>query len=124
MSSGALSKILLIVDDEVNITNTYRRVFERQGFDVLTAFGAMEAMELMLKEQVDIVVMDINMPQVDGVALFGAIKHLRKNVRVLVSSVYSIDEQKERIKEADGYFDKSDSNDVLVDMVTGLFKNA
>ncbi len=123
VSGCALPKILLIVEDEVNIANTYHRVFSRQGLEVLTALSTAEARDLLAKERVDIVVMDINMPEIDGAVLFQAIKAFHKNVKVLVSSVYSIDEQKERIKEADGYFDKSDSNDVLVDMVTGLLKS-
>jgi hypothetical protein len=38
----------------------------------------------------------------------------------VVSSVYPIEEQKERIKDADAYFDKSDGQDVLLGMVSAL----
>ena len=72
VSGCALPKILLIVEDEVNIANTYHRVFSRQGLEVLTALSTAEARDLLAKERVDIVVMDINMPEIDGAVLFQA----------------------------------------------------
>jgi hypothetical protein len=43
-----------------------------------------------------------------------------KNIKIIVSSVYPIDEQRERIKNADGYFDKSDGKDVLLSIALDL----
>ena len=114
------TKKLLIVDDESSIRNYFFRLFSRHGFDVLTAPNAMEANELLVREKVDVVFLDIKMAEVEGDVLFELLRSFHHNVKVVVSSVYPIEEQKERIKDADAYFDKSDGQDVLLGMVSAL----
>ena len=114
------TKRLLIVDDESSIRNNLFRLFSRRGFDVLTAPNAVEANELLVREKVDIVFLDIRMDEVDGDVLFELLRAFHRNVKVVVSSVYPIEEQKERIKDADAYYDKSDGQDVLLGMVSAL----
>ncbi len=119
-SPSRLPKRLLVVDDEMYIRNAYVRIFEKQGFEVLTASNAMEANEVLLHEHVDIVFLDINMAEVDGVDFFEAVRCFHKKIKVVVSSVYPIDDQRERIKGADAYFDKSDGKDVLLSLALDL----
>jgi DNA-binding response OmpR family regulator len=114
------AKKLLIVDDESNIRNNFFRFFSRRGFDVLTAPSAMEANELLVREKVDVVFLDLNMAEVEGDIFYELIRAFHHNVKVVVSSVYPIEEQKERVKDADAYFDKSDGQDVLLGMVSAL----
>jgi|GEM_PF-1619704 len=114
------TKRLLIIDDESSIRNYFFRLFSRHGFDVLTAPNAMEANELLVREKVDVVFLDIKMDEVEGDVLFELLRAFHHNVKVVVSSVYPIEEQKERIKDADAYFDKSDGQDVLLGMVSAL----
>jgi len=56
---------MLVIDDETHITDAYRRVFSKDGLDVLTASNAIQANDLLAHEKVDIVLLDINMPEVD-----------------------------------------------------------
>ena len=111
---------ILVIDDEAYIVDAYRRVFSKDGFDVLTASNAMQAHELLAREKIDIVLLDINMPEVDGSTLFELIRTFHKNIKVVVSSVYPIDEQKEKIKDADAYFDKSDGKESLLGIISSL----
>lgn len=111
---------MLVIDDETHIIDAYRRVLSKEGFDVLTASNAMQANELLAHEKIDIILLDINMPEVDGTVLFDLIRTFHSKVKVVVASVYSIDEQKERIKDADAYFDKSDGKDVLLGIISSL----
>ena len=115
------AKRMLIIDDEAKIREMYRHIFYSIGYDVETAGDAANALNLLARNKFDVVLLDINMPKVDGSILFEAMKVSHKDVKVVVSSVYSIQEQQERIKDADGYFDKSDSKDVLISLVTSLF---
>jgi CheY-like chemotaxis protein len=117
----SLKRRMLVIDDETHITDAYRRVFSRDGLDVLTASNAMQANDLLAHEKVDIVLLDINMPEVDGAVFFELIRTFHQNIKVVVSSVYPVDEQKERIKDADAYFDKSDGKDVLRGIISSLF---
>jgi CheY-like chemotaxis protein len=114
------AKKLLIVDDEANIRHNFFRLFSRRGFDVLTAPGAIEANELLVREKVDVVFLDLKMNEVEGDIFYELLRAFHHNVKVVVSSVYPIEEQKERIKDADAYFDKSDGQDVLLGMVSAL----
>jgi CheY-like chemotaxis protein len=118
--SKMATKKLLIVDDESSIRNYFFRLFSRRGYDVLTAPNAMEANELLVREKVDVVFLDIKMAEVEGDVLFELLRTFHHSVKVVVSSVYPIEEQKERIKDADAYFDKSDGQDVLLGMVSAL----
>ena len=116
------SKRLLVIDDEARIRDTYRRLFWHYGFEVLTASNATEANDLLVRNKFDIVLLDIKMAEVDGSVFFGIIRTFHKNVKIVVSSVYSIDEQKERIQDADAYFDKSDGKDVLLGIILSLLE--
>ncbi len=111
---------LLVIDDEALIRDTYRRLFWHYGFEVFTASNATQANELLVKNKFDIVLLDINMAEVDGSIFFGLIRTFHKNIKVVISSVYSIDEQKERIEGADAYFDKSDGKDALLGIIASL----
>ena len=48
------------------------------------------------------------------------LKRGHQQVKVIVTSVYPLEEQRERIRNADAYFDKSDSHDVLLKLVSNL----
>jgi len=111
---------LLVVDDESSIRNLYRRVFSPRGFDVLTASNAVEAREILIRERIDIIFLDINMAEIEGDILYEIIRAFHPELKVVVASVYPLEEQKERIMNADAYFDKSDSQDVLLQIVSNL----
>jgi two-component system cell cycle sensor histidine kinase/response regulator CckA len=72
---------LLIVDDEPLMTDLFRQSMTRHGFRVLTATGGKEALEIVAKEPVDLVITDMTMPGMDGVtfahALFAQLPHLK-----------------------------------------------
>ena len=114
-------KKILVIDDEARIREMYRKVFCPRGYDVMTAGNAVEARDLLARNKFDVVLLDIKMAEVDGSVFFKEIRTFHKNIKVVVSSVYSINEQKERIIDADGYFDKSDDRDVLVSLISSLF---
>jgi len=114
------AKRMLVIDDEIRIREMYEYIFDSIGYEVLTAGNAMDAHEILVRNKFDIVLLDINMAEVDGATLFEVIRAFHKNIKVVVSSVYSINEQKGRIKDADGYFDKSDDTDVLTSLISSL----
>jgi DNA-binding response OmpR family regulator len=120
--SRNLFKKILIVDDEIKVTHAYKLLFLHEGFHVFMSTGAVQAKDILTREQIDVVVMDINMPDVTGAELFENIRAFHKGAKVLVASVHSIDEQKERVKNADGYFDKTDSIEDLIVKVKGMIK--
>ena len=112
---------ILIVDDDAVMRMVLRTIFEQEGFSNITeAVNGQEGWEKTLALLPDIVFLDINMPEVEGDTLFELIRAFHQNVKVVISSVYPMEEQKERIKDADAYFDKSDSQDSLLEIVSSL----
>ncbi|MDP2810731.1 MAG: response regulator [Rhodocyclaceae bacterium] len=57
---------LLFVDDEASILSSLRRLFRQHGYNILTAEGGAQGMEVLEKEPVDLVVSDMRMPEMDG----------------------------------------------------------
>lgn len=111
---------MLVIDDEMKIRILYKNFFDSKGYEVETACNAIEAHGLLVHNKYDIVLLDINMAEVDGATLFEIIRTFHKRIKVVISSVYSINEQRERVKDADAYFDKSDDKEVLLSTVSSL----
>ena len=62
-----MNKKILIVDDDIDARAILRVFFTREGFDVLEAADGYDAVEKALKNQPDLVIMDMAMPLMDGV---------------------------------------------------------
>jgi DNA-binding response OmpR family regulator len=58
---------ILVVDDVEEIALLVSRVLKRAGYQVVTANDARTALKLMEKQAIDLVVLDINMPMIDGI---------------------------------------------------------
>jgi two-component system chemotaxis response regulator CheY len=69
-------KRILVVDDSEMIRNFHCYILKNAGFDVLSAIDGADGLEKMLMNKVDLVVTDINMPNMDGLTF---IKHIRAN---------------------------------------------
>ena len=60
---------ILIVDDEKEINDLIRSYLIKEGFQPLSAFNGMEAMELIKKEPVDLIILDVMLPDIEGPSL-------------------------------------------------------
>ena len=106
---------ILVVDDDRQIREIYRRVLEIEGYPTAEA-GDWEAVTEALLEHPDIglILLDIHMPDVSGDVVYRVARLHDPHIRVIVSSVYPLDEQKRIILKADDYFDKSEGTGLLV----------
>lgn len=68
-----MSKNIMIIDDEIEILNMLKRYFMLNGYDVITAAGGQDALG-KLNLQPDIILLDINMPDIDGISLCKSIR--------------------------------------------------
>ncbi len=82
---------MLIVDDESNVARTLQMVFEREGFEVRTAFSCAEALKVLsAKPPLDVVITDLNMEREDiGLEVARAAQKLRKRPVVVVCTGYA-----------------------------------
>ena len=111
---------ILIVDDENKIRDVYKQMFVKHGYDVRVASNAVEARELLRKEKINLILLDINMREVNGVELYEVIQSFHTDAKVIVSSVHSIEDQKDMIPSAQDYFDKSEGLRALVNKVRNV----
>jgi UDP-3-O-[3-hydroxymyristoyl] N-acetylglucosamine deacetylase len=80
-----MSKIL-IIDDEKDILNTLSSILEDEGFAVSKAMDGKEGLAIFDKEKPDIVLLDVWMPELDGIQVLKRIKKKNKNAIVIVIS--------------------------------------
>jgi response regulator RpfG family c-di-GMP phosphodiesterase len=77
---------LLFVDDEANILTALQRLFRMQGYRIITAPGGAEALTLLQREKVDLIISDMRMPLMDGATfLEQAAKQWPQTVRILLT---------------------------------------
>jgi CheY-like chemotaxis protein len=87
------SETILFVDDEQNVLDICERFLRRLGYSVLTARNGQEALETYEKNKanIDIVVIDMIMPGMNGRELFDQLRMIEPSLRALVSTGYSIE---------------------------------
>ncbi|MDI6760615.1 MAG: sigma-54 dependent transcriptional regulator [Candidatus Brocadiaceae bacterium] len=79
---------VLVVDDEVNLLKTLSDVLNRNGYEVSVAKDGPSALGLIEKNGFDIALLDIRMPQMDGVELLERIKARHPDVEVIIMTAY------------------------------------
>lgn len=75
---------LMLVDDEERFLTTTSKLLERKGHDVKTALSGQEALEKLSTHEVHVVILDVKMPGMDGVATLKEIKKLFPLVEVIM----------------------------------------
>ena len=121
---------LLIVDDEKSVLEVSQEMLETLGYTALMAKGGREAVEMYQahKENIDLVILDMIMPDMGGGETYDELKGINPQVKVLLSSGYSINGQASEIlkRGCDGFiqkpFDVKDLSrkvrDILVKKIT------
>ena len=110
---------VLIIDDEPELRNLIRRLLELEGFSVLTAGTSAEALEILHKNEIDIVVSDVRLPDKSGLELLPIIKKQFPSIENIILTAYGrIEDGVNAIK--DGAFDyivKGDEDNKLIFVV-------
>ena len=113
---------ILAVDDESVILDSFRKILVVAGYSVDTVLTGPEALGLVRKNPYDFVFTDFKMPDMDGVEVTKAVKHLRPDVDVVMITGYaSIESAVETMKQgAMDYVQKPFAEDELVALVGKL----
>ncbi len=95
-----LSPTLLVVDDDESNLESLNGVFAREGFKVLLAPGGQEALEVVRRERVDVVLTDLMMPDMDGLDRLRSIKTVSPETEVILMTAYgTVERAVEAMKE-------------------------
>ena len=81
-------KKILIVDDDQDICETLSDILDEEGYDVVTASDGQEALEKIRQGSFNLVITDIKMPIMDGMALLKEIEKSHKDIEVIVITSY------------------------------------
>jgi len=82
-------KRILVVDDEDPIRDYLKEELTEEGYEVLMATSAPEALKIIEKEDLDLVILDIRMPGMTGVEALPRILGLKENLPVILNTAYS-----------------------------------
>jgi DNA-binding response OmpR family regulator len=106
-------KRILLVDDEESIQLLYREEFEDEGYVVDSAYNGTEALARFRENPPDLVILDINMPGMNGIEVLRQMKELRSDLPVILSSAYQEYKQDFGTWASEAYVVKSANMDEL-----------
>ncbi|MEW6400446.1 MAG: response regulator [Chloroflexota bacterium] len=112
---------ILYVEDNPDNRNLVRRVLVAEGYTVLEAGNASQALEKLQEGSTDLILMDINMPDMDGYTLTAKIKGMPKYARIpivaVTANVMRGDREKSLEAGCDGYIQKPIDIDTLAQQI-------
>jgi DNA-binding response OmpR family regulator len=106
-------KKILLVDDEDSIHLLYREELEEEGYEIHSALSGEEALAQLKVIVPDLVILDINMPGINGIDVLRQIKEMNPSLPVILSSAYQEFKQDLATWASDEYIVKSSNLDEL-----------
>jgi len=100
-------KTILVVDDDDSIRRLIELELKDDGYEVLTAANAQDALKLVQTEPLDLVILDIRMPGMDGLEALPRILGLKEGLKVILNTAYSQYQESFMSWAADAYIIKS-----------------
>ncbi len=109
------NKTVLVVEDEQGIRDAMAKILSKEGYQVLTACNGEEAVDIVQKDPVDLVLTDLKMPKIDGAELLKIVKTISPDVEVLLITGHgTVDIAVEVMKEGAYDFIQKPFNKVTV----------
>lgn len=112
-------RTVMVVDDRVGIRKLLHEVLHGAGYNVITAAGGSEAIEIIRQQSVDLVLLDMKMSGMDGLETLTLLKNVCPKVIIMIMTAY---EELEVLKEASrrgaaGYISKPFDIEELKDVI-------
>jgi two-component system response regulator len=117
-------RVLLIADDNPEIRELYKEEFEGDGYKVHTAADGNEAVAKTREIRPDLVILDIGMPEKDGLEVIGEISRLNGGTPVIVNTAYPLFKMDFRAYHATAWIEKSGDISPLKSAVRQLVQPA
>jgi two-component system cell cycle response regulator DivK len=112
---------ILYVEDNPDNRSLIRRVLNSEGYAVVEAVNAAQAIHKLETESIDLILMDINMPDMDGYTLTAKIKGMEKFTKIpivaVTANVMRGDREKSLEAGCDGYIQKPIDIDILAQQI-------
>ena len=117
---------ILVVDDDKHTRILMRSLLENDGYTVFTADNGEDALELMDKEHIDLVVLDIMMPEMDGYEFTQTLRESDNNLPILMVSAKQLpaDKKKGFLVGTDDYITKPVDEEEMLLRIKALLRRA
>jgi len=117
---------ILVVDDDKHTRRLFEDVLKAENYTVLTAANGEEALEIMDREHIDLVVLDIMMPKMDGYELTKVLRKTNNNLPILMVSAKQLPEDRRKgfIVGTDDYMTKPIDVEEMLLRIKALLRRA
>ena len=117
---------ILVVDDDKNTRRLLKAVLEAENYTVLTAAGANEALEIMDREYVDLIVLDVMMPNMNGYEFTETLRDGKSMLPILMISAKQLPEDKKKgfLAGTDDYMTKPIDEEEMLLRIRALLRRA
>ena len=116
---------ILVIDDEQGIRNLLDTLLRRKGYDVVLAESGRQGLELFRRERPDVIVLDLKMPEMDGLTVLRQIKNLDPGKPVIILTGAGTAEAERQVQAlgVTEYVEKEFSLHLLGDSLKRLLNN-
>jgi DNA-binding response OmpR family regulator len=90
--------VILVIDDEQGIRELLDTFLRRKGYDVVLAASGREGLKVFRRERPDVVVLDLNMPGIDGFTVLQEIRNLNPSQPVIILTEAGTDEEEQQVR--------------------------
>ncbi len=117
---------ILVADDDKNTRRLMQAVLQADGYDVITAENGEAALEAMEREKVDLVVLDIMMPKMDGYEFTKTLRAANNNLPILMVSAKQLPVDRKRgfLAGTDDYMTKPIDEEEMLLRIRALLRRA
>ena len=85
---------ILVVEDDVNLLNIIKKNLEREGYIVYTALDGKKGLEVLDNVHIDLIILDLMLPGVDGYEFTKRVRKTEENLPILMTTAKSLMEDK------------------------------
>jgi len=118
-------KVVLFVDDEEMVLKAGSLMLRKLGYSVLPTRAGQEAIEIFKKNKVSLVLLDMQMPGMNGYEIYYQLKKIQPKVKILLVSAYVGDQSEKRLISIgfDGYIQKPFDLKQLSEKIESILAN-
>jgi len=117
---GGTMKTILLVEDDKNQLLLYKQELSLEGYNIITSQDGQEAVKKVKEHTPDLIVMDINMPKINGIEAMGKILSEHRKVPIIINTAYNSYKDNFMSWSADAYIIKSSDLTELKDKIKEL----
>ncbi len=100
-------KTILVIDDEESIRKLFADEFKDLGYSVVSTDSGADALEMLEKQKIDLITLDIKMPKMDGIEFLTKVREKFRDLPIIICTAYDTYRQEFSVWNADGYILKS-----------------